>query len=71
MSETTQSHCWADHLRADGIPCTCMLPDGHPGDHEWTPDDRITVVFRSRERQSHDETGIREPGRDALAAGVG
>lgn len=25
--------------------CTCMLPQGHDGPHEWTPDSEITITF--------------------------
>jgi len=46
---TEDIHCWEDHLRSDGMPCTCMLPLGHFVDHEWTPDDRITVTFAPEE----------------------
>ena len=31
-------HCWEDGDRS-----TCMLPDGHDGPHEFTPDDQIVV----------------------------
>ena len=24
---------------------TCLLPDGHTGPHEWTPDEDITITF--------------------------
>ena len=27
---------------------TCMLPAGHDGPHEWTPDDEIVVAFEPR-----------------------
>jgi hypothetical protein len=32
--------CWK---AADkhGVPCTCLLPDGHDGDCHWTPDDQV------------------------------
>lgn len=32
--------------RVRSIGSTCMLPDGHPGPHQFTPDDEITVEFR-------------------------
>ena len=54
-------HCWEDEtqyivkkhgldskeyvdsiLRGGG---TCMLPDGHTGGHEFTPDGEITILF--------------------------
>ena len=39
-------HCWEDGPRTeDDCSTTCMLPDGHPGEHEWTPDDQITIQF--------------------------
>jgi hypothetical protein len=34
---------WWGRLRL--ISSTCLLPDGHAGDHEFTPDDAITVAF--------------------------
>lgn len=46
------THCWAD-IR-DGLElwesidmagATCLLPDGHDGAHEFTPDSEITVSF--------------------------
>lgn len=30
----------------DGISATCMLSADHPGEHEWTPDNEIVLVFR-------------------------
>lgn len=53
-------HCWMgrlehaeetygpssdEALRAFDEPGTCMLPDGHAGPHEFTPDDQITITF--------------------------
>ncbi len=47
-------HCWADgpeeyRLNADGIwTCygsTCLLADGHEGEHEFTPDENIVAEF--------------------------
>jgi len=39
-------HCWEDGPRDErDVGSTCMLPDGHDGPHEWTPDDEITVRF--------------------------
>ena len=35
-------HCWEPS--PDGH-ATCMLPDGHEGPHEYTPDDRIRLTF--------------------------
>ncbi len=47
-ADSTESlvHCWEDGpLTDDGISTTCMLWDGHPGEHEWTPDDQIVVAI--------------------------
>jgi hypothetical protein len=30
----------------DFVDGTCMLPTGHEGPHEFTPDDQIGVTFR-------------------------
>jgi hypothetical protein len=44
-------HCWEDgpqELSADGtrmVTSTCLLEAGHEDEHEWTPDDEITVTF--------------------------
>ena len=42
-------HCWeyATDFDDDGTMngLTCLLPDGHEGPHEFTPDDEITVRF--------------------------
>ena len=32
---------WIDY--PDGA--TCLLPEGHEGPHEWTPDDQILISF--------------------------
>ena len=55
------THCWKDYAAwcdeeyapgsaewaaAFDSGATCMLPDGHSGAHEWTPDDQIGVVFK-------------------------
>ncbi len=51
--------CWADgpervvktpgrgpwYTRLKTIGSTCLLPDGHPGPHHWTPDDRLVIRF--------------------------
>ncbi len=50
-------HCWEDGPRTYiddtwdecGTGSTCLLPDGHDGDHEFTPDDQITVSFAARQ----------------------
>ena len=31
---------------ADEDRCTCMLPRGHDGPHEWTPDKNIVIRFK-------------------------
>jgi hypothetical protein len=53
-------HCWmsnTEHAKlTHGIasdewaeafnnPSTCMLPDGHAGPHQWTPDGEIEITF--------------------------
>lgn len=39
-------HCWQQGPDAeDGCGTTCMLLDGHEGDHEWMRDDQITITF--------------------------
>lgn len=35
-------HCWEGSVEGEG---TCMLPDGHDGDHLFTPDDEILICF--------------------------
>ena len=35
---------WMDHI-VNGTSSTCMLPHGHTGAHEWTPDSEIAVEF--------------------------
>ena len=37
-------HCWEGRYDENG-PATCMLPDQHEGDHEFTPDAEIIVSF--------------------------
>jgi hypothetical protein len=43
-------HCWEDLRNVtdnwDLPNATCMLPDGHDGPHEWTPDSDIRVQFK-------------------------
>lgn len=48
------SHCWQDGPRIElevpeagnaEVGSTCMLPDGHGGNHEFTRDDQIIVAF--------------------------
>ncbi len=49
-------HCWADKvsqfepstpewLEALENNGTCLLPAGHEGPHEWTPDQEVVVQF--------------------------
>jgi hypothetical protein len=39
-------HCWEDGPETeDGCSTTCMLLDGHEGDHDWVRDDRIGISF--------------------------
>lgn len=53
-------HCWQDEGEYHGFGSvewaaslhrgggTCMLPDGHKGPHEFTPDQEITISFAGR-----------------------
>lgn len=42
-----------DRIMGDGDPdtpfdgFTCLLAEGHDGEHEWTPDGEVTVTFTS------------------------
>ena len=37
-------HCWNDGPRTeDGVGSSCMLEDGHDGEHEYVRDDEIMV----------------------------
>jgi hypothetical protein len=36
---------WADTVLNNG---TCLLPAGHEGEHEWTPDGEIMVTFKTK-----------------------
>ncbi len=39
-------HCWeSGPEEPDGCSTTCMLQDGHDGDHEWVRDDHIAISF--------------------------
>jgi len=40
-------HCWQDGPpdEEDYMGTTCMLLDGHEGDHEWMRDDQIRVTL--------------------------
>ncbi len=57
-------HCWAgneeiaidhygigsdQHLDTMDNPGTCMLLDGHKGDHEFTPDGNIVITFPEKD----------------------
>ena len=43
MSAEKLIHCWEDG--GEEIGSTCLLPDGHDGPHEFTPDSEIMVTF--------------------------
>ena len=39
-------HCWeSGPATEDGCSTTCMLWDGHAGDHDWARDDEIILRF--------------------------
>lgn len=40
---------WAEAFNNNG---TCMLPDGHEGEHEFTPDNQILVTFPDKEKDN-------------------
>jgi hypothetical protein len=41
-----RAHCWeCGPPEPDGCSTTCMLWDGHQGEHEWTRDDGIRITF--------------------------
>jgi hypothetical protein len=51
------AHCWKGYYEYcvergldDGlhIEATCLLEDGHAGDHQFTDDANIQIVFASR-----------------------
>ena len=62
-------HCWKDQLEDaeerfrigskewaavyDGPGGSCMLPIGHDGPHEFTPDDQVVVDFRETPNDDH------------------
>lgn len=61
----SEKHCWADQaefvaateggdslawLEAWRRNGTCLLPRGHDGPHEWTPDGEIVAEFVPKER---------------------
>lgn len=43
------TRCWADswndELYGPEPRSSCLLDDGHEGDHEWTPDSEIILEF--------------------------
>ena len=42
-------HCWESErewIEETYGGRTCMLPEGHDGPHEWTPDDEIVLCFK-------------------------
>jgi hypothetical protein len=49
--ENLGHHCWEDGPHVDlgdrTVASTCMLLDGHEGDHEFTPDNEITIRFKA------------------------
>jgi hypothetical protein len=49
MTETPRMrHCWFDFESSEYLQMpghTCMLPDGHDGPHEPTPDAEIMIGF--------------------------
>jgi len=54
QDEERVRHCWAEGPRAERwepgqvpvrLSSTCLLPAGHAGEHEFTPDDQIEVEF--------------------------
>jgi hypothetical protein len=50
--EQTYGHASTEYLDTYDIPggdATCLLPAGHDGPHEWTPDGGIVVEFKGPE----------------------
>ena len=39
------SDAWVETFAEDWKPGTCMLPDGHSGEHDFTDDGDIGVTF--------------------------
>lgn len=56
--------CWEDGPRGDEgdwfsprpVGSTCLLPDGHDGDHVFTPDDQITIQLISDPSPGSDDS---------------
>ena len=58
----TPQHCWTDYRETlplgspewaawyseEAPTATCMLPAGHNGAHEWTPDADIAIQFEAQ-----------------------
>jgi len=45
-AELKEVHCWEEGPRyADGVGSTCMLEEGHDGEHEFVRDDQILLRF--------------------------
>jgi hypothetical protein len=59
-----ERHCWKDGpeeivqeggeegqwwTRLRPVGSTCLLPDGHPGEHRFTPDDQLVIQFAPKE----------------------
>ena len=45
MSEIDYTPCFETGWFDDERGWICMLPDGHDGPHETTPDDQVGVTF--------------------------
>jgi hypothetical protein len=43
--QAPELHCWAHHEDEQQETFTCLLWDGHAGEHEWTPDAAIEIEF--------------------------
>jgi len=62
MTDEVILHCWAgkadqyeigadEWAEAMAHPATCLLPDGHDGPHDWTPDEEIIIEFPPKEEE--------------------
>lgn len=45
IDEDISTECWAQEILDDGCWGTCLLPDGHRGEHIYTPDAEFTIVI--------------------------
>lgn len=52
MVTEIKNHCWKEGPQIESrenpgvmVGTTCMLPDGHDGDHEGVRNDEITITF--------------------------